>query len=205
MSTPTNTQLPLVLASSSRYRRALLERLGLTFDCASPDIDEVALPTEQPSALVQRLSQGKAQALASNFPDHLIIGSDQVACCADTVLGKPGTAAKAHDQLALLSGQRVEFLTGLALLNTRSSSLHIDIDRTTVQFRHLSAAEIAAYVEREQPLDCAGSFKSEGLGVALFESIDNADPSALIGLPLIKLCAMLRQEGLDPLGVTQVG
>lgn len=190
---------PLLLASSSRYRRGLLERLGLPFNCASPDIDESPEPAEPPPTLVQRLSQEKAHALASAYPDHLIIGSDQVASCGEQVLGKPGTVERAQTQLALLSGQTVDFLTGLALLNTRTGHLQVDLDRTRVRFRRLATDEIAAYVGREQPLDCAGSFKSEGLGVTLFDAIETTDPSALIGLPLIKLCTMLRQEELDPL------
>ena len=189
----------ILLASSSRYRRALLERLGFPFECASPDIDETPKPTESPADLVRRLAAEKAAALASEFPAHLIIGSDQVACCGNQILGKPGTTTRAREQLGLLSGQRVEFLTGVALLNGRTGRLQVDLDTTTVSFRDLSAAEIDAYVAREQPLDCAGSFKSEGLGVTLFHAIDNRDPSALIGLPLIMLCEMLRTEAVDPL------
>lgn len=189
----------IVLASSSRYRRELLARLGLPFVCASPDIDETPNSGESPATLVRRLAQAKAQALAATYPAHLVFGSDQVACCNGQILGKPGNISKAHQQLAMLSNQRVEFLTGIALLNTKTSRLQVDLDITEVSFRDLSAEEIEAYVQREQPLDCAGSFKSEGLGVTLFHRIDNSDPTALIGLPLIKVCDMLRQENFDPL------
>ncbi|MEM7218921.1 MAG: nucleoside triphosphate pyrophosphatase [Pseudomonadota bacterium] len=189
----------LVLASSSRYRRALLERLGVEFAAASPDIDESRARGESPESLVRRLAHGKAQALAARFPEHLIIGSDQVAALGDDVLGKPGTAANAEAQLARLSGQRVAFLTGLTVLDSARQTSVTELDRTMVQFRELSAAEIRSYVAREQPLDCAGSFKSEGLGVTLFERIDSQDPTGLIGLPLIQVCACLRRFGLDPL------
>jgi len=202
MSAPSSSSpsADLLLASSSRYRRALLERLGLPFETASPDIDETRRPAESPAALVQRLAAEKASALASTYPGHLIIGSDQVASLGDRVLGKPGSVENAEQQLADLSGQTVRFYTGLALLNSRTQSIQVQMDTTDVEFRALSVAEISAYVSREQPLDCAGSFKSEGLGVALFSRIKTDDPAALIGLPLVRLCNMLRAEGMDPLG-----
>lgn len=190
----------LLLASSSKYRRELLNRLGLAFITASPDIDESQLPDESPQTLVTRLAEQKARALAPSHDNHLIIGSDQVASLDQDILGKPGTASKAQEQLARLSGNTVRFYTGLALLNSATAQLQTAIDVTDVVFRSLSRAEIAAYVQAEQPLDCAGSFKSEGLGVALFEGIVTADPAALIGLPLVQLCRMLRAEGMNPLG-----
>ena len=189
----------MLLASSSRYRSELLARLGLPFDSASPDIDESPQERETPADLVRRLAESKARALASNHPDHLIIGSDQVAVLDGDILGKPGSHARAEQQLARLSNRSVEFLTGLALLDAATGRVQVDMDRTQVRFRDLTPAEISAYVAREEPLDCAGSFKSEGLGVALFEAIQTQDPAALIGLPLIRLSAMLRAEGMNPL------
>jgi len=190
---------PLLLASSSRYRRELLERLGLAFDTASPDVDETRLADERAPSLVARLAESKARALAATYPEHLIIGSDQVASLEEEILGKPGNVERANEQLGRLSGRTVHFYTGLVLFNPLTKRLHASTDVTEVRFRDLTAHEIANYVSREQPLDCAGSFKSEGLGVALFEHIRTDDPAALIGLPLVQLCAMLRREGCDPL------
>lgn len=197
---PVSSSPSLLLASSSRYRRALLERIGLPFETASPDIDETRIAAESPQALVARLAADKAAELAGTYNHHLIIGSDQVASLGDRVLGKPGTVENAEAQLAELSGQTVRFYTGLALLNSHTQALQVELDTTDVIFRSLSDKEISAYVARELPLDCAGSFKSEGLGVALFERIKTDDPAALIGLPLVRLCGMLRAEGMDPLG-----
>lgn len=197
--TPITAPPELLLGSSSKYRKQLLNRLGVAFSTASPDIDETQKPDESPQTLVTRLAEQKARALQTTHPKHLIIGSDQVACVNGEILGKPGTAERATEQLARLSGNTVQFFTGLVLLNSASNQLQIDMDTTDVEFRKLSSEEIAAYVKKEQPLDCAGSFKSEGLGVALFERIRTDDPAALIGLPLVKLCAMLRNEGLNPL------
>lgn len=190
----------LVLASSSRYRAELLARLGLPFQSLSPDVDESARDGEAPARLVERLSLHKAQAIARQRPQALIIGSDQVAVCADQVLGKPGTEARAREQLTLLSGQTVRFLTGLCLLDAAAGSHQSTLAETRVRFRTLSAAEIADYVRRERPVDCAGAFKSEGLGVALFEAIEGDDPNALIGLPLIALCTLLARAGVPVLG-----
>lgn len=187
----------LVLASSSRYRRELLARLTIPYEAVSPDIDESARPEETPAALVQRLSFEKAAALRARFPQHLIIGSDQVAVCDGEVLTKPGTVERAHGQLRQQSGRTVEFLTGLCLLNSASGVHHLDIAVTRVTFRTLSEAEIARYVAQEKPLECAGSFRSEALGISLFESVDSDDPTALIGLPLVRLCGMLRKEGVN--------
>lgn len=189
------TMPDLVLASSSPYRQALLERLGLPFVCASPNIDETPQPAESPTALTRRLAIAKARALAERFPNHLIIGSDQVACIDQRLLGKPGNATNAREQLRRASGRRVEFYTGLCLLNSGDDTLQALVEPFTVHFRVLSEEQIAAYIEREQPLDCAGSFKSEGLGIALFERLEGDDPNALVGLPLIRLTRMLEQAG----------
>jgi MAF protein len=189
----------LVLASGSRWRRQLLERLGIPFDWASPDIDETPLAGELPETLVQRLALAKARRLEEDWPDHLIIGSDQVAIFDGDILGKPGDAANARANLTRFSGNRVHFLTGLALLDTRHSSHRVCHERYDVVFRQLSDTEIHHYVEKEQPLDSAGSFRMEGLGIALFETLEGKDPNTLIGLPLIRLCELLREAGLDPL------
>jgi MAF protein len=191
---------PLVLASTSRYRAELLGKLGLPFVTASPGTDESPLPGESPQDLVTRLAQAKAEAVAARFPDALIIGSDQMAVCGSDVLGKPGTRERAEAQLALLSGRSVEFVTGLCLHDARSGRTAVEMDLTRVVFRQLSATEIRDYVAREQPLDCAGAFKSEGLGIALFERIEGEDPNALIGLPLIRLCRLLRAVDVTVLG-----
>ena len=190
----------LILASTSRYRAELLRKLGLSFQTRAPGVDEARLAGESPTALVTRLAQAKARAVAPGAGAALIIGSDQVAVCGDRILGKPGTELAARAQLAALSGREVEFLTSLCLLDTRTDQLQVTVVTTLVQFRNLSDAQIANYVRREQPLDCAGSFKSEGLGIALFEAIEGPDPNALIGLPLIELCRMLRNAGVDVLG-----
>ncbi len=190
----------LVLASGSRWRRQLLDRLEIPFAWQSPDIDETPHPDEEPIALVQRLALTKAQRLAEAWPDHLIIGSDQVALFEGEILGKPGDAATARANLTRFSGQRVRFLTGLALLDTRHDRQWVTHETYDVAFRRLGDEEIARYVEKEKPLDSAGSFRMEGLGIALFERIEGDDPNTLIGLPLIRLCAMLREAGLDPLG-----
>ena len=191
------TPCPLVLASSSRYRRALLERFGLPFECSAPDIDEAPQGDETPSALALRLAETKARAVARQRPGTLVIGSDQVAQLDGALLGKPGDAATARDQLARASGREVEFLTAVALVDGRNGAVLRHVDRTVVQFRPLDPAEIAAYVERDRPLDCAGSFRSEGLGVVLFERISSEDPTALVGLPLIALARMMRQAGIE--------
>ncbi|MDZ5602184.1 nucleoside triphosphate pyrophosphatase [Pseudomonas sp. RP23018S] len=186
--------LPLLLASSSAYRRELLQRLRLPFTCASPDLDERRHAHEPPRALVQRLAEAKARALAGRHPDHLIIGSDQVAVLDDQVLGKPHSAERACEQLQAASGRSVTFLTGLALLNTATGHCQVDCIPYTVTFRTLDQARIARYVEAEQPLDCAGSFKAEGLGISLFQRCEGEDPTSLIGLPLIRLVDMLLAE-----------
>jgi MAF protein len=192
--------MPLVLASSSRYRRALLEQLRLPFTSASPDVDETPLPNESVAALVARLALAKARALAAHFPDALIIGSDQACALDDRILGKPRDATRARAQLQACSGRRVTFHTGLVLYDARTATWQQTVDTFSVQFRALNEADIARYVELEQPLDCAGSFKVEGLGISLFSALEGKDYNSLIGLPLISLCEMLRAAGLDPLG-----
>ena len=195
--------IPLLLASSSAYRAKLLARLRIDFRAVAPDIDESGLPAESATALVARLAEAKARAVAVEYPNTLIIGSDQVAVRdlgdEEVVLGKPLTSSRAREQLRELSGRRVKFMTSLCLLNAVTDNLQLEVIETPVAFRALTEHEIARYVELEQPLDCAGAFKSEGLGSALFESIGGDDPSALIGLPLIRLCTMLRAEGVSVL------
>ena len=188
--------MKLVLASTSAYRRELLLRFGLPFDVARPDIDESPLPDESPRATAERLAVGKARAVAAQFPDALIIGSDQVAALGAQRFGKPGSVERAVAQLKTMSGQTVVFHTALALLNTRSGAVQVDVVPTEVRFRPLSEAEIVRYVERERPLDCAGSAKSEGLGITLLDALSGDDPNALVGLPLIALARMLRAEGI---------
>ncbi|MBK1650016.1 Maf family protein [Rhabdochromatium marinum] len=194
MTTPT-----IILASSSQYRRALLDRLGLNYRALAPDVDESAQPGEAPAALTERLAQAKAQAMAEQYPDSLIIGSDQVVSLDGHMLGKPGGHQAAIAQLERLSGRQACFLTGLCLLNTATGQMQSHCDAFWVWFRQLSAAKIATYVERERPYDCAGAFKSEGLGIALFTRLQGEDPNSLIGLPLIRLITMLEQEGVDVL------
>jgi len=190
---------PLVLASSSPYRSALLGRLGLPFETAVPLVDESRRPGEPPQVLVLRLAEAKARAVARVHPDALIIGSDQVACIDDRILGKPGNRARALEQLEQASGRCVVFQTGLCLLNAVTGRTQTLVEPFRVHFRPLTRVRIEAYLDRETPYNCAGSFKSEGLGIALFERLDGHDPSALIGLPLIRLVTLLESEGLDPL------
>ncbi|HZY33926.1 MAG TPA: Maf family nucleotide pyrophosphatase [Rhodanobacter sp.] len=194
--TPARQVPRIVLGSTSRYRAELLRRLLADFEQAAPGTDEAPLPDEAPAARALRLAIAKATAVAREYPDALVIGSDQVAELDGLVLDKPGTAQCARAQLAVSSGREVHFHTALCLLDTRNGRRHTHVDQTRVRFRTLDAAEIARYVEREQPLDCAGSFKCEGLGISLFEAIDNRDPSALIGLPLIALARLLREAGI---------
>lgn len=189
----------LILASTSPYRRALLEKLGLSFECAAPQTDETPRPGESPHHLVLRLAQEKAQSLAHAWPQHLIIGSDQVCVLDGEITGKPHTEENARQQLMKASGNIVTFYTGLALYNSATGHLQTECEPFDVHFRHLSEQEIDDYVRKERPLNCAGSFKSEGLGIALFERLDGRDPNTLVGLPLIALCQMLRREHCNPL------
>ncbi|MBB3324358.1 nucleoside triphosphate pyrophosphatase [Atlantibacter sp. RC6] len=189
----------LVLASTSPFRQSLLEKLGLPFITAAPDCDETPLANEEARHLVVRLAQQKAQSLAGRFPNHLIIGSDQVCVLDGNITGKPLTEENARWQLTKASGHVVTFYTGLALYNSANGQLQTECEPFDVHFRHLSADEIAGYVKKEQPLYCAGSFKSEGLGITLFERLSGRDPNTLVGLPLIALGQMLRNEGVNPL------
>ena len=189
--------MKLVLASTSAYRTMLLERLHLPFDTDRPETDETPLPGEAPAATAERLAAEKARAVAGRWPDALVIGSDQVAHLGDEVFGKPGTEARAIAQLQRMRGQTVVFHTALAVLNTRTGHLQVEGIPTQVRFRNLSDDEIRRYVAKEQPLDCAGSAKSEGLGITLLDAMPGEDPTALIGLPLIALSRMLRAEGLE--------
>ncbi|MBB1609963.1 MULTISPECIES: nucleoside triphosphate pyrophosphatase [unclassified Pseudomonas] len=188
---------PLILASSSPYRRELLQRLRLPFECASPDIDESPLPGESPEQLVRRLAEAKARALAARFPEHLIIGSDQAAVQGQAILGKPHTLERAMEQLKASSGSSVSFLTGLALLDSASGRCQVDCIPFRVHFRELDEARIHRYLEAERPFDCAGSFKAEGLGVSLFRATEGEDGTSLVGLPLIRLVDMLLAEGVQ--------
>jgi septum formation protein len=189
----------LVLASTSPFRRMLLARMGIPFRVATAEVDESPRAGEAPNDLVLRLAEAKARAVAGDHPDALIVGSDQVAVVGDAVLGKPGNRERAVAQLRQASGRTVLFYTGLCLLNTRTARLQLACEPFRVHFRHLTLEQILGYVDREQPLNCAGSFKSEGLGIALFERLEGDDPNALIGLPLIRLIGMLQAEGLDVL------
>ena len=189
--------LPLLLASSSVYRRELLARLQLPFTCSSPDIDESPLAGESAIELVRRLAQAKAQALAASHPGHLIIGSDQVAVLDGKIIGKPHTFDKAREQLLAASGASVTFLTGLALLNSQSGHCQLDCIPFTVHMRTLDPARVEHYLRAEQPYDCAGSFKAEGLGVSLFQRTEGPDATSLAGLPLIRLVDMLLAEGIQ--------
>ncbi|TCK09037.1 Maf family protein [Marinobacterium mangrovicola] len=190
---------PLILASGSAYRRALLSKLGLDFSCDSPDIDESPRHGEDPESLVARLAQEKASAVASRHPEALIIGSDQLATLEGNVMGKPHTHERAIEQLRQASGKRVRFLTGLCLYDAKDGRFQCEVVPFDVQFRELNDTQIEGYLRAEQPYDCAGSFKSEGLGIALFERLIGDDPNALVGLPLIRLIAMLENKGFDVL------
>lgn len=177
----------------------LLEKLGIPFECAAPEVDETPQPGESPRHLVTRLAKEKAQSLAVRYPAHLIIGSDQVCVLGGEITGKPHTEENASQQLLRARGSIVTFYTGLALYNSASGHLQTECEPFDVHFRHLSEEEIMDYVRRERPLNCAGSFKSEGLGIALFDKLDGRDPNTLVGLPLIALCQMLRREECNPL------
>lgn len=189
----------LVLASTSPYRQALLAKLQLPFITAAPATDETPYPGESAEDLVLRLAIAKARALGEAFPNSLIVGSDQVCVLNGAICGKPHTEENARAQLRAASGNSVVFYTGLALFDSRDGSVQSLVEPFSVDFRPLSDVEIARYVALEQPLNCAGSFKSEGLGITLFEGLSGRDPNALVGLPLIALAEMLRQAGVDPL------
>jgi MAF protein len=186
----------LVLGSTSPFRRTLLEKLALPFDTASPDIDETPRNGEPPEALVVRLAEAKAEAIAPAYPDALIIGSDQVACVDGRIVGKPGSHAAAREQLRAASGKAVVFHTGLCLLNAATGRAQVIREPFTVHFRPLDDAKIERYLQRETPYQCAGSFKSEGYGIVLFRELQGRDPNTLVGLPLIALIELLANEGV---------
>jgi septum formation protein len=191
--------MQLVLASTSRYRRDLLSRLTIPFQVAAPDVDETPLPGESPSQTALRLAEVKARAVATRFPDSLIIGSDQVLMLNSEQLGKPGNFENAFTQLRQMQGHAMVFHTALCLLNSRTGNVQLRDIPTVVHIRTLTDAQIESYLIKETPYDCAGSARSEGLGIALISRYDTPDPTALIGLPLIALTEMLREEGVDPL------
>lgn len=198
----TRTPLPssnprLVLASTSQYRRQLLERFGQRFTVAAPDVDETALPGEMPVDLVARLARAKAEAVAHRHPKSIVIGSDQIALFGRQIIGKPGNPERCIEQLKAFSGQRLSFHTAVHVIQSESGSNEGHLDVTTVHFRKLSDDEIERYVARERPVNCAGGFKAEALGISLFERIESQDPTALIGLPLIWLSAALRRAGMQ--------
>ncbi len=186
----------LVLASTSPYRRALLERLGLPFECVAPGTDESPLPGESAQELSQRLARLKAQAVAAHHPDSVVIGSDQVAVRGPDRLGKPGSVERCIEQLERSSGHEVEFLTAVHVVNGPAGTAESHVDRTVVRFRRLSRPEIERYVAADHPIDCAGGFKAESLGVTLFERVESGDPTGLTGLPLIWLSHALRRAGI---------
>ncbi len=193
---PITPHAPLILASGSRYRASLLARLGLPFVAMPSDADETRLPDETPLELAERLALAKARVLSRQHRERWVLGSDQVCACGSRVLGKPGTRAAAIAQLTAQSGQVVEFITAVALVHEASEAVHRHVDITRVRFRALTAAEIERYVDAEPAFDCAGSFKSEGLGIALVEAIESEDATGLVGLPLIAVRRMLAEAGL---------
>ncbi len=188
----------LVLASSSPWRREILDKLGLPYRTKHPEIDETPLPNETAAALVSRLAEEKARAVAPAYQNALVIGSDQVAVLDDRIIGKPGTHERAVEQLRAASGRSITFLTGLCLLNTATNRAQVETIPFQVHFRELSNAMIEGYLQHEQPYNCAGSFRSEGAGIVLFERLEGDDPNALVGLPLIRLVRMLEAEGVSP-------
>ena len=193
----------LILGSTSRYRRELLTRLRLPFEVEAPGVDETPRPGEAPAALARRLALEKARAVAARHPQDVVIGSDQVADLAGEPLGKPCDHARAVAQLQRMSGQRVVFQTALAVVRRDTGFEAVDLAAVSVTFRTLSDAEIETYLRLDEPYDCAGSARSESLGVALLSAIDSDDPTALVGLPLIRTCALLRAAGLDPLDAAE--
>lgn len=191
----------LILASTSRYRRDLLARLQLPFEVENPGIDEAAQPGEAPSAMAARLALAKAQAVAARHPQAVVIGSDQMAELDGQAIGKPHTHERAVQQLRGMSGQRVTFHTAVAVVRADRGFAEVRTAPVQVRFRRLADAEIEHYLRTEQPYDCAGSAKCETLGIALLDAIDSDDPTALVGLPLIRTCALLREAGIDPLAL----
>jgi septum formation protein len=193
---PSYSGRPVILGSTSRYRKELLSRLQIPFDTAAPDVDETPHPNESPQDLAMRLALAKARAVALRNPEAVVIGSDQVADLEGTPLGKPGNHANATLQLQRMRGKTVIFQTALSVVCLATGFEKTDLAAIKVKFRYLSDSEIESYLRAEEPYDCAGSAKSEGLGIALLESIESDDPTALIGLPLIRTCQMLREAGV---------
>lgn len=189
----------IVLASTSPFRKTILEKLNLPFECAKPNIDETALANETAIELVQRLAVEKAKAVANKFPNALIIGSDQVALSEGVILGKPHNFENGLNQLTSFSGKAVEFHTGLCVFDSATGKTLSLVELFTVHFNKLSTEDISAYLHAEQPYNCAGSFKSEGLGICLFEKLEGDDPNSLVGLPLIRLVSLLKTHGFDVL------
>lgn len=189
--------LPIILASTSPYRAELLRKLGLDFCCESPEVEENRLTGESAHEQAKRLSQAKAASIAERFSTHYIIGSDQTVAFQGDVLGKPHTHARAHEQLSRFSGHRVDFHTGLTLINSQTGKIQSLVDRFTVHFRTLSHHTIEHYLHTDKPYDCAGSFKSEGLGITLFTALEGKDPNSLVGLPLIDLTTLFANEGVQ--------
>ena len=187
----------LVLASTSVFRKTLLQKLGLRFECTAPNVDETALSGESAQQLVQRLALAKAQAVAKQYPQALIIGSDQVALQDQTIIGKPLTHKRAVAQLQHASGRSVTFYTGLCLYNAPTNTHETLCEPFKVHFRSLSDTQIERYLQAEQPYQCAGSFKSEGMGISLFRKLEGDDPNALVGLPLIRLVELLQRQGIE--------
>ncbi|WP_151669988.1 Maf family protein [Nitrincola schmidtii] len=187
----------IVLASSSPFRRELLDKLGFAYRSKKPDVDETPFPDEAPNELVARLAESKARAVMQQLPNALIIGSDQVAVLDGEILGKPGTKSRAFEQLKKASGRCMTFLTGLSLLDSETGIAQTEVVPFDVHFRKLTDSMIDRYLEREQPFNCAGSFKSEGLGIVLFDKLDGEDPNTLIGLPLIRLTRLLEKAGVE--------
>ncbi|ATG17088.1 MULTISPECIES: Maf family protein [Providencia] len=189
----------IILASTSEYRQALLKKLGIPFLAAAPNIDETPILQESAQALVIRLSHEKAKALSQQYPQHLIIGSDQVCVIDDKIVGKPHNFENAFKQLKAASGHRVTFYTGLCLLDSTTGTFNVQCEPFDVYFRQLTDEEITQYLHKDEPYQCAGSFKSEGLGISLFDKLSGRDPNTLIGLPTILLLEMLRQHDVNPL------
>ena len=194
---PVSAPSRLILASTSPFRREILQKLGLPFGAAAPLTDETMLDGESPEALVSRLAESKARAVADDWPDALIIGSDQVACVDGEILGKPGNRQNAVKQLLQAAGKTVTFYTGLCLLNSGNQQVQTSCELFKVHLRQLNELQIGRYLDHEQPFNCAGSFKSEGMGITLFSKLEGDDPNTLIGLPLIKLVEMLGNEGVE--------
>jgi septum formation protein len=186
----------LILASTSPYRRALLERLGIRFDCVAPGTDETGLRDETALALTQRLARMKAESVAARYPESVVIGSDQAAVLGEQRLGKPGSVERCIEQLRQSSGREVVFLTAVHVVHGGPGTSEAHVDRTVVTFRTLTEREIVRYVSVDEPLDCAGGFKAESLGIALFDRIESEDPTGLTGLPLLWLCGALRRAGI---------